>query len=269
MLKIVKQNLKGVPETLLVTLWARAAETKHKNPIIKDPKAVEIVNKIEYEFSRFDKDWLTQVMVAVRTEILDNSTNAFIEKYPDASIINLGCGLDTRFSRLDNGKIHWYDLDLPESIRIRKHFFNENDRYKMIAKSVFDYSWINEISRDNKPVLIILEGLLIYFKEPEVKDLLNKLISTFHDSELISTIIPPFIVKNRAKKGIFGEMGAEFKWGLKSGREMEKYNRKIKFLEEWTYMDYHRSRWKIFGLLSLIPGFKSKFGNKITHLKFE
>ncbi|HEX3013659.1 MAG TPA: class I SAM-dependent methyltransferase, partial [Methanobacterium sp.] len=110
----------------MVTLWARSAETKHEKPIIIDKKAVEIVNKIEYDFSKFDKDGLTQVMVAVRTEILDNATNAFIEKYPDAVIINLGCGLDTRFSRLDNGKIHWYDLDLPESISVRKQFFEES-----------------------------------------------------------------------------------------------------------------------------------------------
>ena len=267
MLKIVKQNLRGVSETQLITLWARAAETKQEKPIIKDNKAIEIVNKIEYDFSRFNKDRLTQVMVAVRTEILDNATTAFIEKYPDAVIINLGCGLDTRFSRLDNGKIHWYDLDLPESISVRNQFFEENDRYKMISKSVFDYSWMNEIDRNNKPVLIILEGLLLYFKEHEVKDLINKLINTFKGSELLSTIVPPFIVKNRTKNGAFGEMGAEFQWGLKSGREMEKYNNKIKFIEEWNYMDYHTSRWKLFRFLFLIPGSKNKFGNKIVHLK--
>ena len=215
MLKIVKQNLKGVSETQLITLWARAAETKHENPIIKDQKAVEIVNKIEYDFSKFDKDMLTQVMVAVRTEILDNATNAFIEKYPDAIIINLGCGLDTRFSRLDNNKIHWYDLDLPESINIRRHFFEERDRYKMIAKSVFDYSWTDDIQA-NEHVLIILEGLLVYFKEHEVKNLLNKLINTFEGAELLSTIIPPFVIEKIPKKGLFSEMGVQFQWGLKT-----------------------------------------------------
>ena len=268
MLKIVKQNLKGVPETLLVTLWARAAETRYKDPIIKDQKAVEIVSRIEYDFSKFDKDWLTQVMVAVRTEILDNATKAFIEKHPNATIINLGCGLDTRFSRLDNGKIRWYDLDLPESVITRKQFFDENDRYKMIARSAFDYSWIDEITMINEPVLIILEGLLVYFKESEVKDLINKLINTFEGSEILSTIIPPFIVEKRTKKGTFGEMDAEFKWGIKSGKEMEKYSSRIKFIEEWNYMDYHTSRWKSFRLLFLIPGFKNKCGNKIVHLKF-
>lgn len=261
--------MKGVPETQLITLWARAAETKNSDPIIKDQKAVEITEGIEYDFSKFDKDLLTQVMVAVRTEILDNATNAFIEKYPDAIIINLGCGLDTRFSRLDNGKIHWYDLDLPESISVRRHFFEENNRYKMIAKSVFDYSWMDKIVIDNKPVLIILEGLLVYFREQEVKGLLNKLINTFERAEILSTIITPFVIEKITKKGVFSKMGAEFKWGIKSGREMEKYNSKIKFVEEWIFMDYHQHRWKTFKWSSLIPKFKNKISNRIVHLKFD
>jgi len=96
---------------------------------------------------------------AVRTEILDNATKAFIHKNPDSVIVNIGCGLDTRYSGLYNGKIRWYDLDLPESIKLRKQFFKETDRYYMIAKSVFDYRWIQEIPK-GKPVLIIAEGVL-------------------------------------------------------------------------------------------------------------
>ena len=207
-------------------------------------------------------------MVAVRTEILDNATNAFIDKYPDAVIINLGCGLDTRFSRLDNGEIQWYDLDLPESIKIRMHFFNESDRYKMIAKSVFDYSWTDEIVRDNKPVLIILEGLLVYFKEQEVNDLLNKLVNAFEGAEILSTIIPPYVIEKIPKMGVFSEIGAEFKCGIKNGREIEKYNHKIKFIEEWIFMDYHQPRWNTFKWSSLIPKFKNELSNRIVHLKF-
>jgi len=263
----MEQNLKGVPETQLVTLWARAAETKYDEPIIKDEKAIEIVNKINYDFSKFDKDWLTQINVAVRTEILDKATKAFINKYPDAVIINLGCGLDTRFSRLDNDKIHWYDLDLPESISIRKQFFNDDKRYKMIPKSVFDYSWIDDIASTNNPVLIIIEGLLIYFSEQEVKNLINKLVAKFEGADILFTMITPEIVKRESTHGIFGKMGAKFQWGIKKGEEMEKYNSKIKFIEEWIYMDYHKSRWKMFRWLSLIPGFKSKFSNRIVHLK--
>lgn len=118
----MQQKLKGVPETLLIPLWARATETQSSIPIVKDYKAVEMMKNIDYDFSKFDNTWLSQIGVAVRTELLDNSTKTFIHKYPNAVIINIGCGLDTRFFRLDNDKIKWYDLDLPEPIRIRKHF---------------------------------------------------------------------------------------------------------------------------------------------------
>jgi O-methyltransferase involved in polyketide biosynthesis len=152
-----EKNLKGIPETFLIPLWAKAVETKHSNPIIKDYKAVDILGQIEYNFKKFDNEWATQVSIAIRTEILDNATKEFMNKFPDAVVVNIGCGLDTRFSRRDNGKIHWYDLDLPESIHLRKQFFKETDHYQMIAKSVFDYSWIHTISQ-GKPILIIVEG---------------------------------------------------------------------------------------------------------------
>lgn len=118
----MKQNLNGVSETLLVPLWARAVEAKHPDPIIKDVKAAEIMQEIEYDFAKLDGEWPTQISVVVRTELLDRATEAFINRHPDAVIINIGCGLDTRFSRLDNGKVQWYDLDLPEVINTRQHF---------------------------------------------------------------------------------------------------------------------------------------------------
>ena len=98
------QNLKGISETLLVPLWARAVETKRSNHIIKDDKAVEMMEHIEYDFSKFDLQEMPQISIIIRTELLDKATQAFMDKNPDAIIINLGCGLDTRFSRLDNGK---------------------------------------------------------------------------------------------------------------------------------------------------------------------
>ena len=82
---------------------------KHSNPIIKDYIAVEILGQIECNFKKFDDEWATQISIAIRTEILDNATKKFMNKFPDAVFVNIGCGLDTRFCRLDNGKIHWYE----------------------------------------------------------------------------------------------------------------------------------------------------------------
>ena len=192
----MKQKLTNVAETLLIPLWARAEETKKENPIIIDKKAVEMVSEIDYDFSKFEKSWMSQVGCAIRAEILDTETKKFIRKNPNAIIVNLGCGLDTRFSKMDNGKIKWYDLDLPETIRIKKIFFREKSNYKMIAKSVFDYSWFNEINHNDEAVLIIAEGILMYFTEKEIKELMKHLIEKFPKAEMLLEILAPILVKN-------------------------------------------------------------------------
>ena len=266
----MEQKLKGVPETLLVPLWARATETKNDNPIIKDEKAIEIMDQIEYDFSKFKNQEPTLVSVAVRTEILDRAVKSFIDKYQDATIINIGCGLDTRFLRADNGRIIWYDLDLPEVISIRKQFFQESERHKMIAKSVFDYSWIDDINA-NEHVLIIAEGIFMYLTEPEVKDIMSKLAAAFKEAEMLLETTPASLVKQNQKQDIIKDqyqIEARLQWGIKKGKEIEKLNDRIEFIEDWHYFDYHKDRWKIIRWLSLIPTFKDRFGNRIVHLKF-
>eukprot|EP00831_Metopus_contortus_P044409 TRINITY_DN3561_c0_g1_i3.p1 TRINITY_DN3561_c0_g1~~TRINITY_DN3561_c0_g1_i3.p1 ORF type:complete len:154 (+),score=35.58 TRINITY_DN3561_c0_g1_i3:110-571(+) len=108
-------------------------------------------------------------------------------------VINIGCGLDTRFERIDNGKVIWYDLDLPQSIKLRKNFFKEDDRYKMISKSVFDNSWINDIKEKNRKVLVIAEGILMYFSKEEVVSILDMLQRGFNECECLFEVTTPFI----------------------------------------------------------------------------
>jgi O-methyltransferase involved in polyketide biosynthesis len=213
---------------------------------------------------------MTQLVVAIRTEILDREVKAFITKHPDTVIINLGCGLDTRFFRLDNGRIQWYDLDLPETITIKKQFFTETDRYKFIAKSVFDYSWINDIPRANEPVLIIAEGLLMYFPEPKVKELSNALVAAFPGAEMLLEAVSPLFVENSKKPQTGKRFGIDvtFEWGSTSGKELERFNDRIRFVSEWNVMDYHWRRWKLTGWMARAPGFKNNFGNRIVHIVF-
>lgn len=264
----MQQKLNGIPETLLIPLWARAIENKQPKPIIKSHKALEIMDNIDYDFSKFEKGWLSQVGVVIRTELFDNITKEFIEKYPNAVIINIGCGLDTRFSRIDNRNIKWYDLDLPEPIRIKKNFFQETDRYKMIAKSVFDYSWIDEIVVSKEPILIIAEGMLMYFTQEEVKGIINKLVSTFPKAEMLLEMITPTIVKNSSRHDTVGKLGVEFKLGITSGKEIENYNKNIEFLREFNYFDFHKDRWRVVKWFALIPAFRNRFNGRVVHLKF-
>lgn len=140
----------------------------------------------------------------------------------------------------------------------------------MIAKNVFDYSWIEDI-KANEHVLIIAEGLLMYFTEQEVKELMNRLINAFPEAEMLLETIPASLAKQSQDQNLIKKqykIEAQFRWGIKKGKDTVKLNDKIKFIEDWHYFDYHRERWKIIRWLSLIPTFKNRFGNRIVHLKF-
>jgi O-methyltransferase involved in polyketide biosynthesis len=269
--KINIQRIKNIPGTMLIPLWARAVETGMPKPIILDKKACEIISMIDYDFSKFEKAWMSQVGVSIRTMILDDAVRHFINLYPEAVIINLGAGLDTRYTRLDGSRIScWYDLDLPEAIDLRKVFFNESKKNRFIAKSIFDFSWMDDVDDKGKPVLIIAEGLFMFFMEDELRPLFNALVKRFLAAEMLFEMLPPFAVGRSKYHDSLNKIEGqtEFKWGLKKSRDMEKWNTHIKFLEEWNYLEFHKKRWKSLRFMLLIPRFKNMFINRIVHLKF-
>jgi O-methyltransferase involved in polyketide biosynthesis len=264
-----KTKLNGVPETMLIPLRARYLESKKENGIISDPKSIEILDQIAYDFSgKKEVSKGSQIGVAVRTEILDEQTNHFLSEHPDAVVVNLGCGLDTRFHRLDNGSVLWFDLDVQEAIELRKKFFDETDRFKFIPKSVTDFSWFETIPKD-KPLLFLAEGLLMYFTEEEVKELLGNIGSTFQGAEMLFEAMSPWIAKRTDKHPDVNKYNATFKWGVKTGAELEEWNRGIDFIEEWYYLGRHTDdRFPfILRILALIPAFKK--GMKIVHIRFQ
>ncbi|MFX0092990.1 MAG: class I SAM-dependent methyltransferase [Candidatus Hodarchaeota archaeon] len=152
-------SLKDVSETLLIPLYCRARETESDNPIIKDPKAVEMIKALDYTMLNVRRSKLKGLIItlSIRSKIFDECVSSFLEQSPNAVVVNLGCGLDTRFLRLDNGTVEWYDLDLPDAITVRRHFFQETDRNHFISASVFDAEWIDTVAQK----AIVLSCLLL------------------------------------------------------------------------------------------------------------
>src|SRR5512133_2211957 len=164
-------------------LYARAKESVSRDPIIKDPKAVEMIETIKKEIAGsanpIHKKILNDrynpklaVTLSLRSRRFDLYVNDFLSKYPAATVINLGCGLDTRFYRTDNGKVMWYDIDFPGVIELRRRFMEENSRHFFIADSILSPEWIARVKTD-APCLILAEGVFMYLTEPDVKELLN------------------------------------------------------------------------------------------------
>jgi O-methyltransferase involved in polyketide biosynthesis len=266
------QKLRGLPETMLIPLWAKAVESDNLDPIIKDDKALEIIAGLDYDFSKFKKAWLSQLGVCIRTMLLDRATLDFLERKPGATVINLGAGLDTRIERIHPDALdRWYDLDLPETIDIRRRFFTESDRRRFISKSVFDFSWLDDIKPNGRPTLIIAEGLLMYFEEDRVKSFFSRVATELPGSEMLFEMLAPILV---GKSGIHDSISqidqpVEFKWGLKNSKTMETWHQGIRFIEEWNYFDYYKKRWKWFGFIARLPLIKPKLSNRIVHIAFK
>jgi len=139
-------TLGDVQTTALIPLAIKANETKRSNARIKDEMAVKIIETIGVDTRPYDK-FMSHEGVVARTIMLDKSLKEIIRQNPDCAIVNMGCGFDNRFERVDNGKILWFDLDLPDSIAVRKKAFPQRERVTMIAGSVLDSAWTKFIPR--------------------------------------------------------------------------------------------------------------------------
>lgn len=267
----MQANLQGIPATMLIPLWAKATETSKPVPIIRDEKACQIVSSLDFDFSIFEKSWLSQLGVSIRTMLLDNATRAFVQNNPGPVIVNLGAGLDTRLERLRLENIHrWYDVDLPDAIGLRRKFFTENTRNRFISMSIFDYSWMDAIERDERPVLFIAEGLLMYFKEEKLRPLFREIAARFSGAEMLFEMLAPMLVGNSRKHDSVHKLdgSATFEWGLKNSRDMESWDPRIKHVAEWDYYDYEKKRWKWFGVLGRMPFVRPRLSNRIVRLRF-
>lgn len=220
MKNLEKISIEGVPETMLQTLYARAKESKKEPHYIYDGKAIEIVGKMDYDFSLAEKDRMMGSGVLARTILLDRMTEEFLTKHPDAVVVNIACGLDTRCYRNAGKFKRWYNLDLPETIAVRQRFLPENGPVYQVAKSAMDESWMDEVVCRGEPVLVIVEGLTMYLTEKDVQKIFAIIAGKFDKATVFVETMSPFVAKHMKEKSIEGSH-AKFSWGVKNGRALQ------------------------------------------------
>lgn len=267
----VAPRLTGVPETLMIPLAMRAAETLRADAIIRDPTAERIVAAVDYDFTPFRGAWMTQADVAVRTDIIDELVRAEMARHADLVVVTLGAGLDGRFDRLDDGRVRWFDLDLPEVIDLRRRFFFETDRRRFIPRSLLDFAWIDDVARRlDEHVLVIAEGVLHYFPEADVRRLLREIADRLAPADVVVHTTSPACVGYQAKNRVFRRMRAPFAWGITSARELAAWDSRIEFVSEQPFVDRHPHRWRWLRFAKAIPGVgrELRASMKIAHLRF-
>ena len=246
-----KINLSGVNETMLVPVYARALESQKKNPTFFDEAAIKIINSLDYDFKQHGKNKMNMWGCAARTIILDRETAAYIEKHPNCSVVNIACGLDARFYRIDNGKIHWYNIDF-------------HDRVTNISSSALDFSWLEKVqNKDN--VLIIAEGVLMYLKESEVKSLFETISASFNHCAILCELMSKWMVKNQKMHDTIKKTNAVFQWGVNNSEDFTNLCPMYKMLRDYNLTDTMKQFSPIFmSLMSLMMRSKN---NRISYFE--
>ena len=226
-------------ETMLMTLSGRAIQSQWKDPILRDPWAEEAMRHIDYDISKqytgvgswsMWKD-IGCTIIATRAATFDQLTNRFLADHPDATVLHVGCGMDSRVFRVDPpATVQWFDVDYPDVIDLRRQLFPERAAYHLIGAPLDDLRWLDEVPRD-RPGLFLAEGVLHYVSETEVKALLNAVVAHFPGGQVIFDICNQFIVK-RAGSNV-GGTGATYKWGLDDPQDIKQLEPKLELIKEY------------------------------------
>ena len=259
-----KINLSGVPETMLQTIYARAKESRGRGAI-HDAKAEEIVGKLDYDFSLADKDTAMHSGVIARTIVLDRLTKAWLSAHPGAVVVNIACGLDTRCYRM-KGFCHWYNLDLPETMAVREKLLPESGTISQIAMSAME-DWGSEISEQNVPVLILIEGLTMYLNAKDVQQIFTAISNRFSQATIFVETMNPAMVRHFKEKSIDAS-NAKFNWGSKNGKALAELLPDFRFMEEHSLTEGMAVFAPIYKLLDKLPAVRN-ISNKIVVLKKE
>lgn len=217
----VTPELGGVPETLLWTLYHRALEARRPDAVLADPKAVELVDRIDYPFEQhFGAGGLSQLQ-ALRARCFDREVRRFLAAHPDGTVVALGEGLETQFWRVDNGRVTWVSVDLPESITLRDELLPRSPRERRVACSALDRRWMDEVD-PSRGLLVTAQGLLMYLQRDDVDALVTACAERFPAAHFVFDAVPRWLVaqsRRGALKGGGGYRPPPWQWGLDAQEE--------------------------------------------------
>lgn len=231
--------LKNLSESSLISLSVRTTESKQGNRLC-DAESSMVAEKLAINPDSYDVFFAHENIVA-SASIIERNVVSFINQNPESTVINLGCGYDNLFPKVDNKKLFWYDVDLPSVMEKRRNIFSSGERLMELEGNVLDHDWTVFVSKESAP-LVIAEGLLWLFSAEQVSRLLEILTDSFPCGHLICDIWSPWAVKKLQKKYRFAE--GRFGKGFASCQEISDLNPKIKLLKEFPLsVEFQKYGW--------------------------
>ena len=231
-------SMQSVQATMLIPLWGRAKYSRLNPEILNDPEAGNIIQNCDFDFSGVEKSFgeFSGLCYIVRARKVDDAIRSFISNHPKATIVNIGAGLDTTFTRVDNGLINWYNLDLADAVQYRQTLIPDSPRNGCIAKSVLDTSWFDDvIFNPEDGIMFVSGGVFYYLHKEDLKVLFRKMAEYFPGGELYFDAESKAAVKgsNHAVQKS-GNSNAMMHFYVNNAKALEQWSPKIRLLSEYS-----------------------------------
>jgi O-methyltransferase involved in polyketide biosynthesis len=221
----VAPALGHVQETLLIPLYGRARDAAKRHPVLNDERAGDLVDGLEYDFARFGGPALLGCVL--RSAILDGWVRAFLTAHPTGTVVEVGTGLNTRFDRLDNGTVRWFDLDLPDTIALRRRFFTDRQRRTMLVGSVLDTDWFDTVAAAPGPYLFVCEAVLVYLTEDQVRTVLSQLAHRFAGSLIAFDTAGAVMLRHQHRNGSMHAVDARMQWVCDDPSQLQRWGHEL------------------------------------------
>ena len=203
--------MNNVNKTLYIPLYGKA-EVSRKGIILHDPKAEEIWAAEGFPLKGKAKSkWLSYYM-GMRAAVFDRWLTARMEADPDAVILHIGCGMDSRCVRVGTRGHRWFDIDFPDVIAERKRYYQENDDYRMIGSDVTDPDWLESIPGGN--AIIVMEGVSMYLPPEPLRQTLDRIVDHFDGVHLLMDCYTTFAAKATKYKNPINDVGVTTVYGM-------------------------------------------------------
>lgn len=233
-----KVTLTGAPETLLATLYGRALDSRAPRSVLHDETAARAVERIDYDFRRTGMTATTAAGVALRGRQLDTWTREFLDAHPDATVLHLACGLDTRAQRLAPGpSVRWIDLDHPDVVALRERLLPPPPGdYRLVGASVTDDGWLDSVPAD-RPTVAVFEGLTMYLRKEDGRRLVERITGRFPGGQLLFDSYGTIGIRMQKLVTAVRNSGATLHWGIDDPRELEAWHDGLVLLDALRSVD--------------------------------
>ena len=222
--------MNSINKTLYIPLYGKSYVSK-RGLFLNDKKAEEIWE--EEGFSLREKStskWLAYYM-GVRAAVFDDWVKRQMIAMPDAVVIHIGCGMDSRVIRVGAENHKWYDVDFSEVIEERKRYYAETDDYQMIAGDARACGWLTAIE-ENKSAIVIMEGVSMYLTVDEMQNLADSLCSHFESIMLLVDAYTSFAAKMSRLRNPIHDVGVTEVYGIDTPQAYQ--TEKLAFVKEHT-----------------------------------